>query len=78
MPRMGRRLWHHPEDDVRKLTILMTDVRPISHHLQNLTQNEWKTYVKPQNIIFPGENTGKMLPDLGLSIDFFQELIPKA
>ena len=55
----------------------MTDVRPISHHLQNLTQNEWKTYVKPPNIIFPGENTGKVLPDLGLSSDFFREWYQK-
>lgn len=31
--------------DVGKLTILMTNVRPILHHLQNLTQNEWKTYM---------------------------------
>ena len=26
-------------NDVGKLTILMTDVRPILHHLQNVTQN---------------------------------------
>ena len=32
-------------NDVGKLTILMTDVRPILHHLQNLTQNEKKTYM---------------------------------